>query len=95
MREETNIGNWLTVSIPLLTPEDVMIMEAFQQRVLTERTVFLSYSRQDAAVAALLETELEAATCTSFATCGRCTRASPGNKRWSVPFEPAIALLCS
>jgi hypothetical protein len=58
--EETNLGNRLTVSIPRLTPEDVMLMEAFQQRVLTERTVFLSYSRQDAAEAARLETELAA-----------------------------------
>jgi hypothetical protein len=56
--EETNLGNRLTVSIPRLTPEDIMLMEAFQQRILTERTVFLSYSRQDAAVAARLETEL-------------------------------------
>ena len=58
--EETNLGNRLTVSIPRLTPEDVMLMEAFQQRVLTERTVFLSYSHQDVAVAARLETELAA-----------------------------------
>jgi len=35
-------------------------MEAFQQRVLTERTVFLSYSHQDVAEAARLETELAA-----------------------------------
>ena len=58
--EETNLGNRLTVSIPRLTPEDVRVMEAFQQRVLTERTVFLSYSHQDVAVAAGLETELAA-----------------------------------
>ena len=43
--EETNLGNRLTVSIPRLTREDVMLMEAFQQRVLTERTVFLSIPR--------------------------------------------------
>jgi hypothetical protein len=41
--EETNLGNRLNVSIPRLTPEDIMLMEAFQQRVLTERTVLLSY----------------------------------------------------
>ena len=58
--EEINLGNRLTVSIPLLTSEDVMIIEAFQQRILTERTVFLSYARQDEAVAARLETELAA-----------------------------------
>ena len=58
--EETNLGNRLTVSIPRLTPEDVMIMEAYQQRVLIERTVFLSYAREDEAIAAHLEAELEA-----------------------------------
>lgn len=59
MWEESNIGNRLTVSIPRLTPEDVMLMEAFQQHVLSERTVFLSYSRRDVALAVQLERELE------------------------------------
>lgn len=58
--EETNLGNRLTVSIPRLTSEDIMIMEAFQQRVLTERTVFISYSHQDTAAAERLQMELEA-----------------------------------
>ncbi len=59
MWDESNIGNRLTVSIPRLTPEDVMLMEAFQQHVLSERTVFLSYSRRDVAMAVRLERELE------------------------------------
>jgi hypothetical protein len=47
------------LSIPQLTTDDVALMEAFQQKVLSERTVFLSYSHHNRQVAARLEAELE------------------------------------
>jgi hypothetical protein len=46
--------------IPQLTQDDVALLETFQQKVLSERTVFLSYSHSNRQVAARLERELEA-----------------------------------
>jgi nucleotide-binding universal stress UspA family protein len=59
LEDASQIGQRL-LSIPQLTPGDVEVMEAFQQKVLSERTVFLSYACHDVEVAALLEQELEA-----------------------------------
>jgi hypothetical protein len=59
LSEPSQIGQRL-LSIPQLTPDDVALMEAFQQKVLSERTLFLSYARHDVEVAARLEQELEA-----------------------------------
>jgi hypothetical protein len=59
LEDASQIGQRL-LSIPQLTPDDVEVMEAFQQKVLSERTVFLSYARHDVEVAALLEQELGA-----------------------------------
>lgn len=59
LTDRSKIGLRL-LSIPQLTEEDVALMEAFQQRILSERTVFLSYAHRDRRVAARLERELEA-----------------------------------
>jgi hypothetical protein len=59
LTDRSKIGLRL-LSIPQLTPDDVALMEAFQQKVLSERTVFLSYSRRNRRVATRLEAELEA-----------------------------------
>jgi hypothetical protein len=48
------------LSIPQLSPEDVDLLERFQVQVLSERTIFLSYSHQDHQAATRLERELEA-----------------------------------
>jgi len=55
----SNIGLRL-LSIPQLTQDDIALMETFQHKVLTERTVFLSYAHRNRRVAARLEGELEA-----------------------------------
>ncbi len=59
LTERSNIGLRL-LSIPQLTQDDIALMEAFQHKVLSERTVFLSYARRNRRVAARLEGELEA-----------------------------------
>jgi len=57
MAETTNIGLRL-LSIPELTSGDVELLERLQHRIYNGRNVFLSYSRQDAAAATAIETEL-------------------------------------
>lgn len=59
LTDRSKIGLRL-LSIPQLTPDDVALMEAFQQKVLSERTVFLSYSHRNQRLATRLEAELEA-----------------------------------
>jgi hypothetical protein len=59
MSEVNNIGFRLQ-GIPRLAEEDVALLEAFQQKVLSERTVFLSYDHDDSAIADQLEVELGA-----------------------------------
>ncbi len=59
LTDRSKIGLRL-LSIPQLTPDDITLMEAFQQKVLSERTVFLSYSHRNRRVATRLEAELEA-----------------------------------
>jgi hypothetical protein len=59
LTDRSKIGLRL-LSIPQLTPDDVALMEAFQQKVLSERTVFLSYSHRNRRLATRLEAELEA-----------------------------------
>jgi hypothetical protein len=56
--EPSRIGLRL-LSIPQLTADDVALIEAFEHKILSERSVFLSYARQDRRVAARLERELE------------------------------------
>jgi hypothetical protein len=48
------------LSIPQLTPEDMDLVERFQQKVFSERTAFLSYAHRNRRVATRLERELEA-----------------------------------
>jgi hypothetical protein len=57
MAETTNIGLRL-LSIPELRSGDVELLERLQHRIEYGRNVFLSYSRQDDAAAAAIETEL-------------------------------------
>jgi hypothetical protein len=59
LAEHSNIGLRL-LSIPQLTQDDIALMETFQHKVLSERTVFLSYSHRNRRVAARLEREMEA-----------------------------------
>jgi hypothetical protein len=59
LTDRSKIGLRL-LSIPQLTADDILLMEAFEQRVLSERTVFLSYSHRNRRPAARLESELEA-----------------------------------
>jgi len=59
LTDRSKIGLRL-LSIPQLTSDDIALMEAFQQQVLSERTVFLSYSHRNRRVATRLEAELEA-----------------------------------
>ncbi len=59
LTDRSKIGLRL-LNIPQLTADDIALMEAFQQKVLSERTVFLSYSHRNRQVAARLEDELEA-----------------------------------
>lgn len=59
LTDRSKIGLRL-LSIPQLTQDDIALMEAFQQKVLSERTVFLSYSHRNRRVATRLEDELEA-----------------------------------
>ena len=57
MAETTNIGLRL-LSISEVTSSDVELLERLQHRIEHGRNVFLSYSHQDAAAAAAIETEL-------------------------------------
>jgi len=59
INERAGIGLRL-LSIPELTADDVVLLEAFQQKVLSERAVFISYAHHNRRVAARLERELEA-----------------------------------
>jgi hypothetical protein len=54
----TQIGNRL-LSIPQLTADDIALLDAFQQKILSERAAFLSYSRKNSGIACRLENELE------------------------------------
>lgn len=57
MAETTNIGLRL-LSIPELTSGDVELLERLEHRIVNGRNVFLSYSRNDAVAATVIETEL-------------------------------------
>ncbi len=48
------------LSIPQLTPADIDLLERFQHKVFSERTVFLSYAHRNRRVATRLERELAA-----------------------------------
>jgi hypothetical protein len=58
MAEVSNAGLRL-LSIPELTRHDVTLLERLQHQIEQGRNVFLSYSHEDAAAAAMIETELE------------------------------------
>jgi len=58
MSGESNMGNRIA-HIPELTSEDVSLLERFQHKVQSGRSVFLSYSHADHAAASILEEELE------------------------------------
>jgi hypothetical protein len=58
LTERSNIGLRL-LSIPQLTPDDIVLLEAFEHKILSERAVFLSYAHRNRRVAARLEDELE------------------------------------
>ncbi len=57
--ERSKIGLRL-LTIPQLTPQDVDLLERFQQKILSGRTAFVSYAHEDKRIAARLERELEA-----------------------------------
>ncbi len=48
------------LSIPQLTPEGVELLTRFQEKVLSERNVFISYAHKNRRIATRLEHELEA-----------------------------------
>ena len=58
MAEVDNIGLRL-LTIPQLTAEDVILLNAFEQKLFSERCVFLSYSHRDLRIAERLEAEME------------------------------------
>ena len=47
------------LSLPALSQEDIDVLERFENKILNDRTVFLSYSRKDVRIAELIETGLE------------------------------------
>lgn len=57
MSEVSNMGLRL-LSIPELSAEDVVLLKRLQHKIENGRTVFISYSRSDAARAAKIESEL-------------------------------------
>ncbi|MBL7183548.1 MAG: toll/interleukin-1 receptor domain-containing protein [Anaerolineae bacterium] len=85
LTDRSKIGLRL-LSIPQLTPDDIALMEAFQQKVLSERTVFLSYSHRNRRVATRLEAELEARNVHVYRD---VTSLQPG-EHWQASLERAV-----
>ena len=85
LTDRSKIGLRL-LSIPQLTPDDIALMEAFQQKVLSERTVFLSYSHRNRRVATRLEAELEARNVHVYRD---ATSLQPGED-WQAALERAV-----
>ena len=85
LTDRSKIGLRL-LSIPQLTPDDIALMEAFQQKVLSERTVFLSYSHRNRRVATRLEAELEARNVHVY----RDATSLRAGEDWQVALERAV-----